>query len=264
MNLNQHNAAAASEYHEFPPSPNLAEYVVCLWTQTIHSQTEFLQRVLPDCCIDLLLINGIPMVVGPWTEPFVANLAAGTNILGARFHPGVASSLLGVPAFELLNRSVALGDVWGDAGVSALACMADETTLKTQISAMEAVLLTRAASASPADNAIRAGIQWMARHPHGRVEQLSHWLGLSSRQIQRRFTMAVGYGPKLFQSVLRFQRLLHLAGGTGVRRNLAQIAADADYADQAHMTREVRRFSGNPPSVVLQSLRCTLGLSGLV
>jgi len=29
-----------------------------------------------------------------------------------------------------------------------------------------------------------------ARHPHGRVEELSRWLGFSGRQILRRFTMA--------------------------------------------------------------------------
>jgi len=41
--------------------------------------------------------------------------------------------------------------------------------------------------------------------------------------------MGVGYGPKLFQSVLRFQRLLNLAASAGIRRNLARFAADADY-----------------------------------
>ena len=129
---------------------------------------------------------------------------------------------------------------------------------------METALLTRVAKASPVDIATKAGIQWIARHPHGRVEQLSQWLGLSSRQIQRRFAAAVGYGPKLFQSVLRFQRLLNLAATAGVQWNLAQFAADAEYADQAHVAREVKRFSGEPPSAMLPSSRCTLRLSSLI
>ena len=41
--------------------------------------------------------------------------------------------------------------------------------------------------------------------------------------------MGVGCGPKLFQSVLRFQRLLNLAASAGIRRSLARFAADADY-----------------------------------
>jgi hypothetical protein len=68
----------------------------------------------------------------------------------------------------------------------------------------------------------------------------------------------------MFQSVLRFQRLLHLAGRTSVLWNLAQFSVDAGYADQAHMTREVQRFSGSPPTVLLRSARCALQLSDLV
>ena len=129
---------------------------------------------------------------------------------------------------------------------------------------METALIGRLADAGESDKATSAAIRWLARHPRSRVEELSRWLGFSSRQIQRRFTMAVGYGPKLFQSVLRFQRLLNLAARAQVRWNLAQLAASADYADQAHMAREVKRFSGSPPSVALQSPRCTLRLSDLV
>jgi len=68
----------------------------------------------------------------------------------------------------------------------------------------------------------------------------------------------------MFQSVLRFQRLLNLAGSTNAPRSLAQSSVDAGYADQAHMTREVQRFSGSPPTVLLQSARCALRLSDLL
>jgi AraC-like DNA-binding protein len=264
MIRNQHVGIAVSDYREFRPALGLAEYLLCFWTQTIRSPVEFAQRVLPDGCVDILLINEVPIVVGPWTEPFVAHLAPGTNIIGARCHPGLAPSLLGIPASELLNRSVPLCDVWDSGETARLARIGDETTLSARMSAMETALLGRVANASPVDKATNAAIQWIARRPHARVEQLSQWLGFSSRQIRRRFTMAVGYGPKLFQSVIRFQRLLNLAARAGVRRSLAEFAADADYADQAHMTREVQRFSGKPPSRLLQSPRCALRLSSLI
>lgn len=264
MNRNEHAASAGSDYHEFRPPGALAEYMLCFWTQTIRSRVAFAQRVVPDGCVDILLMNEVPMVIGPWTEPFVARLAPGTNIVGARCHPGLMSSLLGVPASELRNQSVPLRDVWGNAETARFARIADEPSLSARISAMEAALLRCVANAAPIDKATRAAIQWIARHPRGRVEQLSEWLGFSSRQIQRRFAVAVGYGPKLFQSVLRFQRLLNLVAKAGSARNLAQFAAEADYADQAHMAREVQRFSGNPPSMSLQSPRCALRLSELV
>lgn len=264
VNPSEHADRAVSDYREFRPSRALAEYLLCFWTQTVGPRVEFPQRVLPDCCVDVLLINEVPVVVGPWTEPFVAALAPGTNIVGARCHPGLASSLLGIPASDLLNRTVLLRDVWTRPETDRFERIAELPGLSRRMSAMETALLGRVANASPIDNPMRAAIQWIARHPQGRVEQLSQWLGLSRRQIQRRFTMAVGYGPKLFQSVLRFQRLLYLASDRGFRRNLAHLAANADYADQAHMNREVQRFSGESPSMLLQSSRCTLRFSGLI
>lgn len=264
MIRNDQAGRPVSDYREFRPPLALAEHVLCFWTQTIHSPDEFAQRVLPDCCVDILLMNELPMVVGPWTKPFVARLVPGTNIIGARCHPGLAPSLMGLPASELLNMSVPLSDVWSRAETAPFARIADEPSLPARMSAMQKAVRDRLANSSPVDNTTTAAIQWVARHPRGRVEELSRLLGLSSRQIQRRFTAAVGYGPKLFQSVLRFQRLLYSAARAGAPANLARFAADTDYADQAHMTREVQRFSGNPPSVLLQSSRCTLRLSGLV
>ena len=47
----------------------------------------------------------------------------------------------------------------------------------------------------------------------------------------------------LLDRVLRFQRFLQLASRPA-NPNLTDMAARAGYADQAHMTREVRRLSG--------------------
>jgi hypothetical protein len=40
---------------------------------------------------------------------------------------------------------------------------------------------------------------------------LSDWTGISNRQFRRRFSIAVGYCPKIFRQVLRFQYLLNRA-----------------------------------------------------
>jgi AraC-like DNA-binding protein len=185
-------------------------------------------------------------------------------IVGARCHPGRAPNLLGLPASTLLNQFVTLRSMWRGAATSRFARIADEATLPARKLAMEAALLDRLTDAQPVDEGIEAAIQWLAGHPHGRIERLSQWIGISSRQLQRRFTAAVGYGPKIFQSILRFQRLLSLSSRTSAPWNLAQFSAEAGYADQAHMTREVQRFSGTPPTVLLRSARCALGLSDLV
>jgi hypothetical protein len=98
MRSDQHQGAATSDYREFLPPPELAGCFLCLWSQTTHGSEEFQERVLRDGWIDILVVNDVPMLAGPWTKSFTASFAPGTTITGARFHPGVASSHLGLPA----------------------------------------------------------------------------------------------------------------------------------------------------------------------
>lgn len=262
MNHTASAKAAASDYREYAPPPSLADHFLCFWTQSITGCCEYAQRVLPDGCIDIVFINdGPPVVVGPWVKPFIARLPVATKIVGARWHPGRAPALLGLPAAELLNQSVALRDIRSPRLSSSLYPVSELPNLSARRSAFEVALLNVLAYAAPNDPIVNASIQWLAHHPHGRIGQLSRWIGISGRQLQRRFSASVGYGPKAFQSILRFQRLLHFAGRASHGRSLAELSADVGYADQAHMTREVQRFSGCPPTVLFQSAQCALQMS---
>jgi len=84
--------------------------------------------------------------------------------------------------------------------------------------------------------------------PGARVDELGAALGVSDRQLRRRFADAVGYAPKTLARVLRFQRFLALAA-TG--DDLARLALGAGYSDQAHLTRETRRLAGRTPRELL-------------
>jgi AraC-like DNA-binding protein len=117
-------------------------------------------------------------------------------------------------------------------------------------------------SAVPPDETVVAGTRWLAQHPHGQLKQLSRGIGISERQLHRRFFAALGYGPKLFQSVLRFQRFLYWIARDS--HSLAHVAASVGYADQSHMTREVGRFTGDRPTAFLHSSKCTLRFSDLL
>ncbi len=64
---------------------------------------------------------------------------------------------------------------------------------------------------------------------------------LSSRQMHRLFVGHVGLGPKVFARVTRLGAAVREAAG---RLRLADVAAAAGYADQAHMSRETRAFTG--------------------
>jgi hypothetical protein len=84
MSLDDQPPRTFSEYAEFRAPGPLAARFLCFWTQTIiGSQGTHEHRVVPDACIDIVLINDEPpVVVGPWNVPFVTRLAVGTSITG--------------------------------------------------------------------------------------------------------------------------------------------------------------------------------------
>jgi AraC-like DNA-binding protein len=108
----------------------------------------------------------------------------------------------------------------------------------------------RAAAAAP-DPLMPPLLAALAQSDHA-YAALTRELGVSERQARRRFVAAVGYGPRAYRRVARFQRFLALARRRGrADVGLARLAAEAGYADQAHLTREVVRLAGTTPGALL-------------
>jgi len=84
--------------------------------------------------------------------------------------------------------------------------------------------------------------------PGVEIAPMAAELGVSERQLRRRVTRAVGYGPKRLARVLRLQRAV---GAARAGDELARVALDAGYADQAHFAHECRELAGVPPTALL-------------
>jgi len=80
------------------------------------------------------------------------------------------------------------------------------------------------------------------------VAALALDLGVSERQLRRRFECAVGYGPKRLGRVLRLTRALD---GARAGTPLGRAAVEAGYADHAHFANDCRDLAGVAPSVLL-------------
>jgi len=162
----------------------------------------------------------------------VATSPPGSEFWALRFADGVGPAVLGVPADELTDRQLPLDAVWPAAVARRLAQAADPLT------ALEAASARRW---RPPDR-VMAGLAAGARA--GRpVGVIADALGLSARQLQRRSRISFGYGPKMLIRVLRMQRALELAR---LGRSLADVSVAAGYADQAHLSRDVRALTGVP------------------
>ena len=222
----------------------------CTWEQRTQAARE--QRVVPDACVDLIWSGGRLTIAGPDTRARLVALAPGTRIVGVRLRPGVAGAVLGLPAGELRDATPDAADVLGRDHAEALldalvrAAGAGNDVRPGAASARDdphAILLAAIESRGAAgpDPLVRAAVAALGR-PHARVAAVATELGLSARQLQRRVTDAVGYGPKTLARILRFRRLQALPAGP-----LVELALEAGYADQAHMTSEVTHLAGIAP-----------------
>ncbi|MET8975093.1 helix-turn-helix transcriptional regulator [Streptomyces sp. NPDC004539] len=192
--------------------------------------------VLPDGCMDLLWSEGRLLVAGPDTRAYVPS-GPGVFWAGVRFFPGTAPALLGVPACELRDLRVELADLWPASEVRRLAARVESAV--DVVTGLEELALERAVAPDPLLARVVAGLD------AGRsVSEVADELGVGARQLHRWSLKAFGYGPKTLARILRLQRALGL-----LRRGVPAVetAVRAGYADQAHLSREVRELTGVTP-----------------
>jgi AraC-like DNA-binding protein len=248
--------AASVAYREFPIRGILADRVVCAW---IDRPRPVRQPVMPDACIDLVWDGSTLHVAGPDTQPWP--VAGHRTYAGIRFRPGAAPGFLRVSADALLDRRVPLEELWGQAA-DELA----ETLAGAPVEAAPAILLRaleyRHADVPPPDPLVLAAVRQAAdglARPDP-VEDLAHSLAVSPRTLHRRCTEALGYGPRTLHRIVRFRRALRLATATS---GLADLAMEAGYADQAHLSREIRRLAGATPVQIVGGGVVRLSADGL-
>lgn len=235
-------------YREHPPAGRWRGLVECGWTIGPPAGTDA-HDVLPDGCMDLVWTGAALVVAGPDTAPHPALRAPGAPAAGLRFAPGVLPALLGTPAVELRDRRVPLEQALPRLA-PAVARFADRPAVvpgpgvpeERRVLAALAALVAELPG-TPPDPGVRAAAARLARGAS--ADETADALGWTSRTLHRRCLVAFGYGPAVLRRVLRFRRAGALLSA-GVAP--ADVAARAGYADQSHLSREVRALAGRSPA----------------
>jgi AraC-like DNA-binding protein len=154
-----------------------------------------------------------------------------------RFAPGFGPRIIGVPAHEFIDGRTPLADVWSARDIRRVHEQLAEAS--DPGAALEAVALGRW-DASDVDATLIAHVVQRARAGEP-VSAIADGVGVSTRQLQRRCTDAFGYGAKTLTRILRMVQALEVARSGAP---LAETAARAGYADQAHLSREVKELAG--------------------
>ncbi|HEY1370483.1 MAG TPA: helix-turn-helix domain-containing protein [Gaiellaceae bacterium] len=227
-------------YAEWSPTAWLADRIACTWTSSVPAGEPPRESVvLPDACMDLIWDGSRLFVAGPDVSAVAVVQPPGSRLVGIRFRPGAAPGFLGAPASEFVDEDIALADLRRTDAHE----LEERLHAATSVEVARATLERAVARTDPIDPAVGAVVRLLAR---GRCEPLADSIGLSERQLRRRCTAALGYGPKTLERIVRLRRFLRLAEARP-EDGLAYLAALAGYADQAHLTRECVRLAGATP-----------------
>lgn len=239
-------ADGAGVYREYRPPSTLHDHFQCVWMHRTAQDHAGAVEVVPDGCVDLIWREGRLHVAGPDITTARPVLKAGSVVLGARFRAGAASSWLGLPMSEIVGRSVDMADLWNAREVADInGRVGDTESTAAQARRLLHLLADRAPSQPEPDPAAARMFAWLRRGLGSAepVATLRRRLDMSERTLLRRSRQHFGYGPKTLDRILRFQRFQEAASRADIA-SLAEMAAEAGYADQAHLGREIQALCG--------------------
>lgn len=249
-------------YVERAPIPALAALASAVWIQQVPPDAEpYVQRTIPHGGTDLVFTRGAtPQVIGPQTRPRVELLAPGTTVIGMRLRPGVAGPVLGLPATEIADRTVALDDLWGRTA----RMLADQVGALGPAALQRHIAAGRAAAPDP-DPLVLTAVGLLMPWRVSDLGALPALLSISERHLRRRCHAALGLPAKTLHRMLRFQGFLAQAqqalaeGRAPTAAGLARLAVESGYADQAHLNRECARLTGMAPRMFLAAAEQSCG-----
>jgi len=236
-------------FRAFPPPASLAPWVSMFWRLTGEGASENFDTVLPDGSVELIFHLGDPFmqsagttparqsrafVVGDIRRPVSIRPAGRTDVIGVRFRPGRAYGCFRTPMAAIANGTTALEDLTP-------ACAWDRVAESADSMAFVATELQRMSARADEDRALHACIDAIVKtNGAATVRCVAARVGLSVRQLERKFAKGVGIPAKTFARVVRFHAVAE-------RLRTQSVTAAAGYSDQPHLIREFREFSGMTP-----------------
>lgn len=217
---------------------------VALWQRQV-GPAPTTSRILPDGCMDLIWDGDRLFVAGPDQAARWHHSPAGASYTGLRFAGGTGPAWLGVPADEVRDQTPDLAQLWARTRTRRLA----GNVAADPVAAMQEWVQDAAAEAKP--DPIGPAVLRLTR-AGASVAAIADRVGFSARQLHRRCLPVFGYGPRRLGRVLRLGTAIDLVRAG---KPLAEVASDCGYADQAHLTREMRALAGTTPTGLLRELR---------
>lgn len=249
--LQPNQAAAHIDLRRYPAAPDVGSLVERYWA--VHWRLApgetYAVRLISHPCVNITFLDGLgAQVHGVGTATSTHPLAGSGTVFGVKFRPGGFRAFADRPVAALTDRSLPMRELFGPAADGLAATVADIDTDGRRVEVVEEFLRRRL----PADDdATYLRLTEMVAvmledRAITRVGQVADRFGMSVRSLQRVFHKYVGVGPKWMIRRYRMHDGAELLA-TDKSVDVASLAVQLGWFDQAHFTRDFRALVGASP-----------------
>lgn len=240
-------------YQLFQPSPRLAPYIEDYYIIQPGGVAKIVSELaLPDGGIYLIFslegevydhsrkisINPQTLyVVGTMTHLHKEKVSTNTKLFGIHFKPACFSFFFDYPIYDIADKMVKLQQI-----------NVPDTALPegNLVAVVEKFLVSKLSE--PDFNLQPILLDIYQTHGNIGIDQLTSKHFLTERKLERLFKRYTGIPPQTFSKIIRFDYALNKIRHRDSKTSLLDIAFDCGYYDHAHLTREVKKYTGLTPS----------------
>lgn len=243
-------------YREVTPSNEIAHLILSFWEFAVESETSepIVHEVFPDGCVSLIYrqnknlnINTL-FIHGLTLETIKTQVFAGDVFWGMRLMPSACAKILrSNPAeirLQILNDSRNFAHLTDNLPEKFAVCENFEEAIELYETQLRSLKIKPAET----DEKVAKVIKIIDENcGEIKIFEIAEAVGLSPRQLERRFKKSAGLTPKLF---VRVRRLRATAVNLIENKtsNWANRAAAMGFADQSHLTHEFISVTKRSPN----------------
>lgn len=257
-------------YKEYHPSPLLSPYIDKYWEFKGQPGYGMHINILPDGCTDFIFTLGEApkavhdsLVMQPYHAYFIGSMTkyselvthtATVHMLGIRFLPCGILRFMDLPLQELTNLRLNADELTSLFTHSFAERLGELGTIQEHLVFIENFLLQALCRYSPkTERSMLFAIQQINRCKGDlSLLRLAEETCLCQRHFERKFKQHTGLTPKEYSRIMKFKHAVDLLRSTSFD-NLLSVAIKAGYYDVSHLSKEIKKMSGNAPSQLLTS-----------
>jgi AraC-like DNA-binding protein len=254
-------------HREFEPPEELRDTIKCFWynSRDVGEQPSSFE-VLPDGYAEIIFHFGSgcsisysgglqalpsPFMIGLLNQPVHFHTKNRLEIIGIRCFPWTVFDLLGLPSgkdgVRIFEHPIARLQ-------STLAKRILGGRIDEALAQVKQYFLAARSQVSNDGMLYKAGAVMREANGSMPVSQVAAAAHATVRTLERKFKASSGYTVKDVSGLMRFERVRnHL--WLKPNSNLAGLAPALGYTDQAHLSREFKRYSGTTPAAFARNIR---------